>query len=310
MIQLLVTEKLEARWNDCRDGQILVDSTHPLKLLLSLSADGNKQLFIPVNKVVKGIVSSSAIKVFNVRSEEQLYFVIELINPVLVNEFVYLCVDLIEKSRMEESCVQSLKILFDTFEKWQQLFDETRNNLLTNAEIKGLIGELLFIANELKKDRSEDSIISAWKTKKDASRDFIFEDEWYEIKSVSSTSDYVSISSIEQLDHEKEGYLLVNFIDYKPSKNNNALTLPSLIILVANLMRKSAVIAEFYRKLLEKGYTYESEYDDAYFEFCGREKYLVNNTFPKIARRMLPVQITTVKYEINLTGIKDWIVGD
>lgn len=307
---MIIDNQLEQRWNSCRDGQLLVDSSHPLKMFLSLSADNNKQLLIPTLKEIHSIKSSSAIKVANGVSGLQNYLIIELINPLLTKEFVFLCVDLIEKSRNLSSEKDSLKSLIDSFSKWQQLFDDTNQELLSIAEIKGLIGELLFFQSELKKEKKAEDVIFAWKTHKEAARDYIFDDSWFEIKSVNSTSDYVTISSIEQLDHDKDGELVVYFIDRKPNATECTITLPHIIAEIESRFTRSIDLAEFRKKLLSKGYIFHLEYETLFFDNSGCNRYLVDEKFPKIVRSFLARQIVGAKYEISINGITDWLIGE
>lgn len=307
---MMINEQFEQRWETCRDGQILVDSSHPLRLLLSVSEDANKQLLVPTPQEINNIKSSSAIKVTNGLCLAQHYLIIELINPTLTKEFVYLCIDLIEKSRNMQNEKEALKMLLNSFLKWQQLFDATRQDILSIEEIKGLIGELLFIIFEIKEGKNANEVLFAWKTHKDAARDFIYDDCWYEIKSTQSTSDYVTISSIEQLDHKNNGELVVYFIDKKQTQGNNIITLPIVIDIVSNLLTQATDIAEYRKKLLSKNYIYHQEYDHIFFECVNKNRYIVNGNFPKITKDKLPEQIVSAKYDISLQGIKNWLIEE
>lgn len=309
MTQVIIDNQLEQRWASCRDGQILVDATHPLKMYLSVSEDENKQLLVPTPRKINRIKSSSAIKITNGISGKQNYLIVELANPLLTKEFMFLCVDLIEKSRTYLSADESLKSLIDSFINWQQLFDATNHELLSVIEIKGLIGEVLFIQSELQQDKSAGSVVGAWKTHKDSARDFVYDDNWFEIKSVSSTSDYVTISSIEQLDHIKEGELVVYFLDKKQNSAEDAITLPQVIASTETLLTGSTYLGEFRKKLLSKGYIYHQEYDDVFFSVMGCNRYIVNESFPKIERSFLAEQILGAKYEISLCGLTNWLIG-
>ena len=302
----MINEDLGKRWNDCRDGQILVDASHPLKLLLGLSADGNKQLLVPVQEYVSTLKSSASIKVTNGVAGEQKYIIIELINSSLTNEFIYLCIDLIEKSRFQSTPYKSVKALLDSFCKWQQLFDVAKKDLLSGYEIKGLIGEILFINQKIKSGVNANSVIDAWQTHKDAARDFIFDDIWYEIKAVASTSDHVTISSIEQLDHESMGKLAIYFLD-KKNNGDDLINLPMIIKQTKELINDSSVVAQFTRKLLSKGYTYHQEYENEYFDFIKSNFYKVSDSFPVIRKENIPEQILNAKYDISIKAIHSWL---
>ncbi|MEG0834818.1 MAG: PD-(D/E)XK motif protein [Christensenellaceae bacterium] len=307
---MIIDSQLEQRWALCRDGQLLVDSSHPLRMYLGVSQDENKQLFIFTPQSIDHVKSSSAIKVVNGINGEKSYLIIELLNPFLTKEFVYLCVDLIENSRGCATEKESLKTLLDSFNKWQQLFDMTSQSLLSIAEIKGLLGELLFIESELMSGKAAENVVMAWMTHKDAARDFIYDDSWYEIKTVNSTSDYVMISSMEQLDHANEGVLVVYMIDRKSSSNEATFTLPSIATHVENLISRPIDVAELRKKLLSKGYIYHHEYDDIYFELNDQKKYNVIASFPRVKRDSVPEQVLNAKYELSIEGINDWLIRE
>lgn len=90
-----------------------------------------------------------------------------------------------------------------------ELFTKTRTSLLSENEIRGLLGELIFLKeNMFKKYQMNRSIIS-WQGCEKAHKDFEINAEWYEVKTIRQNGDTVTISSIEQLDDEKDGKLVV-----------------------------------------------------------------------------------------------------
>lgn len=306
----IIEEQFKHRWDLCRDGQLLVDASHPLKMYLSVSEDENKQFIIRTPREMKKIKSSSSIKVVNGSRGTQNYLIIELLNPLLTSEFVFLCLDLVERSRTADTEMEALSVLIDSFSKWQQLFEATGRDLLSVREIRGLIGELLFMDSELEGGKAEEDVIAAWKTHRDAARDFVYDDSWYEIKSSSSSSDYVTISSIEQLEHDKDGELVIYFLDRKQDSGPETITLTGIIGQIENRLTTASVLAEFRKKLLTKGYTLHKEYDEIRFENARRNRYVVDDDFPKLHRDKLPDQILNAKYNLSISGIADWLKGE
>ena len=167
------------------------------------------------------------------------------------------------------------------------------------------MGELKFMIDEITDGRSDREIVNAWTIHKDACRDFIFDDTWNEIKTVQSTSDYITISSIEQLDHDMDGYLTVYKLDKAGSNSTQVCTLNSIVNELRALL---GVMAEpiLNRKLLAKGYTYNEAYDQYHFTFKGNTRYIVNATFPRISKESLSPAIKSAQYEILLSRIEEW----
>jgi hypothetical protein len=92
-------------------------------------------------------------------------------------------------------------------------------------------------------------------------RDFIFSDHWVEIKTKSLSSDTITISSIEQLDVNEEGYIVVYSIDKTSYDDERGFCLMDKV----NELRK-IIGSDFYalsiieNKLLLYGYSDNNDY--------------------------------------------------
>ena len=177
--------------------------------------------------------------------------------------------------------------------------------ILPLHEIRGLMGEIKYMIDELSSKRHEQELINAWTTHKDASRDFVFDETWDEIKTIQSTSDYISISSVDQLDHDMDGFLTVYRLDQVRKESEKAYTLNSIIQELQGRLSMSAE-AVLNRKLLAKGYTYNDHYEEYLFVFSRKDRYLVNSSFPRISRSDLAPAIKSAKYELLLSEIEEW----
>ena len=299
-------DDLKQQWNSCHgQGQVLVDSTHPLRMYLNINADGNKEILIPVKRPEKRFKSTAAIGVRNYENKDSKYFAIELLQPMLESEYVCLCYDLIESSRPYSSKTESHKALFEALKKWYYLLADPKRDILPEREIRGLLGELQYILDELASGKDEHDIIGAWKINKDASRDFIFDDTWSEIKTIESTKDYISISSIEQLEHDSPGILVVYKLDRTEETDLTGISLNSVVKDIRNRVGFQAE-TELNQKLLSKGYAYNEQYDNFLFQFKGVSHYCVDNDFPCITRAQLSSAIIRANYDIRLNQIERW----
>ena len=92
-----------------------------------------------------------------------------------------------------------------------------RGNMLSEDEIKGLIGEILFLKDFLLSQYGEVSSVNAWIGPEMADQDSVFSDVWYEVKATTSGANSIKVSSIEQLDVALDGELIIVFLD-KTSK--------------------------------------------------------------------------------------------
>ena len=298
-------DELANRWNDCQGGQILVDHSHPLKMYLNVNGDNNKELLIPVPNPVSSFHPTEAIGIKNYRYGSSYLFAIELKSEKLTKEFVCLCFDLIESSRNKSTASESREAIFETFKKWYSLWTALRGNLLSIQGIRGLMGELKYILDEIESGVSETVLIDAWTTHKDANRDFIFDNTWDEIKTIKTSGDYVTISSLEQLEHDSEGRLVIYRLDQVDSEEADTYTLNGIVDILKSKLGIHAE-SDLCRKLLIKGYAYDEMYDAYIFKFTKKDCYLVNETFPRIGRETVPSAVSAARYDLLLAQIEEW----
>lgn len=299
-------EELIQQWNSCvRGGQVLVDSTHPLRMFLNVNENAEKEILIPVKEREKRFKQTIAIGIANYDTSSGKYFAIRLLLPELETEFVCLCFDLIESSRNCTTENAARKVVFDTLKKWYSLLADSRREILPEREIRGLFGELQYMVDELGRGVEDQTLVDGWTIHKDASRDFIFESSWSEIKTIEPTKDYVTISSIEQLDHDCDGRLIVYRAEKTELMGMGGESLNDKVEEVRNKLGFQAELM-FNQKLLAKGYAYNSLYDDILLVCKGKEVYIVDESFPRISKDMIHDSIVRATYDIRLNSINNW----
>lgn len=304
IMSMKTCDELLEKWNKCNGaGQLLVDHAHPLHMYLNINSSGNKELIIPTEKQEKRFESTYAIGVRNYENKNNFFFAIELLLPELETEFLSLCFDLIESSRSFPNERAARDALFATFKKWYELLSKRAQNILPLNEIKGLIGEIQFIIDGIMNSADADQIIDAWKIHKDASRDFVFDDSWSEIKAIESTKDYVTISSVEQLDSESDGNLVIYRLD--SSNDNGSFDLNDKIAELKSLIGINTE-AKLNQKLLAKGYSFNSDYCKYRFMIRGKDIFNVNDSFPRIRRVDIHPAIRNAKYDLSINLIRGW----
>ncbi len=274
-------------------------------MFLNINENGNKELLIPIKSPEYRFNSTAAIGINNYKTAEGFFLAVELINHQLEKEYVYLCFDLVESSRSFNDEFTARKALFDTFKKWYNLLANARIGILPENEIRGLMGELSLIIELLDCGRDDGYVIEAWKTHKDSSRDFIFDDTWYEVKTIELTKDYVTISSIEQLDQDTDGKLRVYKIIRTREDDPKAVNLNCLVQSIKERIGTS-VEADFNRKVLSKGYVYNERYDSFVYRLIQKNTYNVDGSFPRLYRSQTPIEIINAKYDIRLSDLENW----
>lgn len=299
-------EELLKQWDMCNgSGQVLVDYRHPLRMYLNINPEGHRELIIPVERPEHRFEATYAIGVRNYENKKTNYYAIELLLPDLEKEYLSLCFDLIESSREFDSAATSRQALFQTFKKWYALLSKKPLGILPLNEIRGLLGEIQYIIDEIKASRSDVLLANAWKIHKDSSRDFVFDDTWDEVKTIETSKNYVTISSLDQLNNDTEGRLVI----YRLNSSNgiHSFDLNGKVDELKSVVGFQAE-SELSRKLLAKGYSYNAEYEKHRFVFDGRMDFRVDDQFPKIRRADVDPAILNAKYDLDIGRIRRWLV--
>ena len=173
---------------------------------------------------------------------------------------------------------------------------------MTEPEIMGLIGEMLFLKNEMIPAYGTDKAIDSWMGSEKTNKDFSVDNVWYEVKAVSAGKDSVHISSIEQLDSDATGYLAVYKLE-KMSPGYDGVKLSSLANEIMTLVSNDFYKEMFAGKLMSYGFDWSSDYDNFVYSQSSFAKYVVSEGFPRISRSSIALPIVKVQYELILSNI-------
>lgn len=305
-------EEFIEKWKLASTEHIRVDNCHPLDFYLSKGSYGESRLVLIAGNRKVNVKDSEIIKIdIGKRSDGRYSYSFMLLDENFSEQFYRLCFDLIDSSRQCSKNEESYKYVINLFFKWQKMMKVSSNTKLNLEEIKGLIGELIIFYREVKLGADLEKVISSWQGPDGYYQDFVFEDTWYEVKSITKRSEKILISSIEQLDVEENGVLFTVSLDKVNSITDRTITLNSIIEKIKKLMRNDIVLLEkFNDKLNQIGYWYTRDYDDYIFEIGKVKQYNVDDNFPRIKRGNIPIEIGKVKYEIIISCISDWLMGE
>jgi hypothetical protein len=283
-----------------------VSADHPLELRLGYDSLGRKTLRLIGKFSKKNVKKTVNIDVqFGNFSENELSLSFSLINEEFKDIFYYFCDDIISSSSVvaEEN---GLDFILERYETWR-VFSNTRSTNLSESQIKGLIGELLFLKESFKLYSSQTEAIAAWTGSEPTKKDFTFKDYWYEIKVTSNSN--VSISSLAQLESNFPGYLVV-FTMEKISPVSQGISLNTLVDEITSLLGLQSDVTSFIYKLIQAGYFKGDYYDDYKYEVKTSEIFPVDEKFPRITRETLNDHIIEVKYTIELNGLNKSKLGE
>ena len=186
---------------------------------------------------------------------------------------------------------------------WKEVFGKKRSNLLEFSAIKGLVGELLVLKNVFMNKWPQNKAIESWMGPLLGHKDFEIEDTWYEVKSVNEQAMQIPISSIEQLESNVTGHLIVIRLEKTNETVYEAISANSLVKEITNLIQDPLTLRAFQEKLVAMDFYPFPEYDSWKFSYKGIEIFRVDNEFPRITRKELSEYICDVKYTLLLNGI-------
>lgn len=309
---IITPEILENQWNSIkyRDGGFLqIDTQHPLEWHIGYQSISQRTLLLVSDTEFGAIESSKLIIVSRRRRESDNCWTLsfELLRNEQQGVFAILCCDVIEHSRAAANKKDAIKLVISRYKQWSKLLETQRNGLMDEHSRKGLLGELLFLEKRITTSGSLLATIQGWTGADGADQDFMYPDGWFEIKSIGASAVSVTISSLEQLDCTDEGELVIKRIDKVAPDRNDAFSLNDVVRRVSGvLIGDSEAFDLFNTKLNAYGYMDLQEYSEQKYFCSGTQRYLVDESFPKLIKANVPTQVSSLHYELDLPSLANW----
>lgn len=241
------------------------------------------------------------------RKDKKWAMSFSLKNDDMLDVFSTICEDLVESSKDCKTEQDGIKFFVSRYNEWIKILKAKKPTILSIMEIKGLIGELTFLKEFLSKKYGLIVAINSWIGSDNADQDFVCSDCWYEVKSTVSGTENVHISSIEQLDTNSDGNLVIVYLDKTSQEDKTRINLNSITEEIVSLLDDDLIIEKFKNNLLKRGYFYSEIYDEYNFKLNGIQKYYVDKSFPCLRKKSLPDSVTNVTYELILNGITNYL---
>lgn len=287
-----------------------IPADYKLDIYLGYNDKGQKTLAYITEKVDETFQSTRLIDLnINTRHDGKKAVCFSLIEEIDSDIFYRFCQDIIESTK-DVSNENGLKIINARWNRWINMFKNPFSKILSESEIRGLIGELVFLRDYMFDKYGIEKSIESWEGPDSSHKDVEIDDTWYEIKTTSQGATTVKISSIEQLDSNKEGYLTIIELEKSNSNVSGFLTLNKLVEEISSMLPKDSIVREYYKKLSTIGYSYYEEYDSFVYDKKNMRFYLVNNEFPRLKALDMPNQVAKVSYELIIPNIKEFIVEE
>lgn len=287
----------------------LVDEYHPIKLYFGFDSEGKCAIkYMGFFSISKKIKSSELIDIKHYKiSNGQKCLVVSLADKSFINKFCIFVNDIIEyTSHLGKNSKKGYETICNVYFAWQKMFKAQRG-IMGEEKIKGLIGELLFLKQEMIPQLGVSSALGAWSGPDSTKKDFSVASTWYEVKTIDFGKPTVSISSIEQLQSPHIGTLVIYQVE-KMSPEFQGVSLNTLVNEIVDLITILTDKDVFFDKLQEVGYSFTTQYDNYVYEVKLQRKYEVRAGFPILDRKKIPKPIVKATYEINVSELTDYMI--
>lgn len=283
-----------------------VNGEYKVNIFLGYNEDGQMSMVITEPGKETLVKSSKLINVTLKRREDQkLALSFDLLDANYKSMFLVFCKDMIVSCEKGGSQLAISNALM-RWKYWKEMFGKKKSNILDKLEIKGLIGELLELRDFFMEKYGESTAIAGWMGPLLGHKDFEIGNTWHEIKTVSENAIQVNISSLEQLESDVDGHLIIVRLEEASAVSNLSINLNKVVLSLIDRIEDPESMDLFRTRLDNMGYVMDSEYDNYNFVYKGRQSYFVTETFPRLERKHVHPSIGNAKYTIMLDGISEF----
>lgn len=279
-----------------------IDAVHPLEIWYGLDENGRKAVELRAKFHYKNVKGTTAIEINQYHNDQYNTICFSLKNPEMEGLFFKFCEDLVERTRTIQDGNEGYLAIINRYYQWKKMFLNPTMYVLGEREIMGLIGEILFLTQKLIPEVGTTRALNSWSGQELTHKDFSLDDTWYEIKAISKARNEVSISSLEQLDSDKDGSLIVYLFE-KMSPEFSGITLNKLVFESLKCFDTDSERDDFINKVNRQGYSYNTCYDTYIYDVKDRFEYIVSDSFPRLTKANVPDAVIKAKYELSLTAI-------
>lgn len=313
----MTNPSLEGRWDSLTPDPLkavfqLIDSSHPLALYIGRDTDGNRLLLLvtPERPSAPKQMRAIRVEIFE-REDGKWSLLIRLITPELGHVFSLLCSDLVEAARGVPKPNEPVAFVMKRLALWQRLLERTGSGLLSDSEVRGLVGELTFLLARMIPSLGLRASVECWVGPASADQDFQEAEVAWEVKTIRADAESVRIASEMQLYSSSRALRLVviRLDERDASQAVQAFTLNSLVRETRRLLVDDAdAVERFEGKLVEARYLMRPEYDQPLFTVGWMRIYEVRDEFPHLVPALLPIGVCNVRYEVTLAACEPYVI--
>lgn len=279
---------------------------HILDFFVGYSEDGERQLAIMHRGATVPPLDLPTFENLDVIAEShkgEFKILLVIKNKELEDKFTVMCFDIAESSKESLSSIEALKKVAKSLSRWADLFKTSNPARLKMNQAIGLWGEIKILKDLIEENiEGVDVVVRGWRGPNGDQKDIGYNRRRIEIKTQLSTrKTQLAISSLDQLDDNVEMLMIVL---NRVSPADDGYSILDLVKITQNLIRESKeATLDFKRKIILAGYDDTDDQCKAKYALNEMLIYKVNDTFPRLIPRNVPVGITSAQYAILCSAI-------
>lgn len=297
---------------DERGGFLRVSATHPVDLFVG-TEEARRTLLLICDRQPPDAPPLEVISVHRRKRDDGKWaLLVRLERRDMAALFSYLVEDLVLAAERETDCHRASGLLIERLMHWQRLLSRGRTGVLGNAELRGLVGELLFLRDCAIPTVGPQVGVSAWIGPFDAPRDFRFAELDVEVKTLARDARSIRISSAEQLDPGGAPIILAAIVlENSTEESGQATSVSAIVSKVRDCCEPdSEALSGLSQRLSAAGYSDLPEYETIFFVSRPPVFYGCSETFPRITLATLPDGVVECSYGISIASIAPFIISD
>ncbi len=284
-----------------------VDEVHPLDLYAGIEIGDERVIMLVTDVEPPPSPQFEAIEVrHSLRSDGRWVLLFRLKKVDLIVPFSGLCQDLIDSTRSGCGNLTASEYLIGRLARWRRLM-ELSDVGLSDAEARGLIGELLILESILIPKFGEMPALLSWGGPYGAAQDFKIAGKLLEVKTCQLGSWRVAISSIEQLDAGADPICLaVIRMSVSSLQQEGAITLNNVVERLRAALSGEDAIDEFTLRLTEAGFNEQAKAASVHYLVDEIKAYHVIAGFPRLVRSQIPVPVQRASYVVDVSQCSEF----
>jgi len=286
-----------------KQKKLAIDSS--LKVFYGVTSDNVLRLSFMSTIEPLNMESTKELKVLLGQESDSVYWTcFDLLNPMAKKVFYAFCNDLVDAITDQYDEADALLQLKNRYHSWKSMFKNRRK--MRPETNQGLFGELYFMNSVMFGKYDPDVVVDSWAGPDGFSKDFSINNVWYEVKTTTSTSHTIKISSISQLSSSTPGYLAVVKVDkMSESFEDGCSNIYDMFKIIMSKIRSNETKEKFIDKLLKYGFDIEENANMEKYKFVDYSIYYVDESFPRLLDSDIKYQeIGKVTYELILPTLE------